>query len=122
MVLMHKLEFGNWERIRMEIRKVTHPPTHPPLDLSLLPLFSYSSHPPTHPPVNLPASGSSPTHPPTHPPTYTQSERFAFDWWLKSRTSLELSKRGDVLVRLIEKELEAIDGVAPKRVSGWVGG
>lgn len=35
--------------------------------------------------------------------------RFSFDWFFKSRTSLELAKRGDFLIKLIEKENEELE-------------
>lgn len=35
--------------------------------------------------------------------------QFRFNWWLKSRTPLELKRRVDVLIRLIEKENEEIE-------------
>jgi len=31
--------------------------------------------------------------------------QFKFDWWLKSRTPLEINRRVDILIRLIEKEM-----------------
>ncbi|GAB5030733.1 snf2 super family, partial [Nannochloropsis oceanica] len=62
LILMHKFEYGNWERIRMEIRK---------------------------------------------------SEKFCFDWFFKSRTSFELNKRGDTLIKLIEREEAEADGRKP---------
>lgn len=35
---------------------------------------------------------------------------FRFDWFIKSRTAVELQRRGDVLIRLIEKENEESGG------------
>lgn len=35
--------------------------------------------------------------------------QFRFNWWFKSRTPVELKRRVDVLIRLIEKENEEID-------------
>ncbi|EWM27880.1 atpase-like protein [Nannochloropsis gaditana] len=59
LILMHKFEYGNWERIRMEIRK---------------------------------------------------SEKFCFDWFFKSRSPQELNKRGDTLIKLIEREYGEAEG------------
>ena len=47
--------------------------------------------------------------------------RFRFDWFLKSRSPNELQRRTDTLIRLIEKELEEIDGVRRPRADGEVG-
>lgn len=44
--------------------------------------------------------------------------QFRFNWWLKSRTPVELKRRVDVLIRLIEKENEEIaehERIAEKR-------
>lgn len=38
-----------------------------------------------------------------------KSRRFPFDWFIKSRTPQELSRRCDILIRLIEKEFEELD-------------
>jgi hypothetical protein len=50
-------------------------------------------------------------HPPPHPPpTPAQSEKFAFDWFFKSRTAVELQKRGDTLIKLLEREKADVGG------------
>lgn len=38
-----------------------------------------------------------------------KSWRFRFDWFIKSRTPQELSRRCDTLIRLIEKENEELE-------------
>lgn len=38
-----------------------------------------------------------------------KSWRFRFDWFVKSRTPQELSRRCDTLIRLIEKEFEDLE-------------
>jgi len=43
-------------------------------------------------------------------PPSLQSEKFCFDWFFKSRTSFELNKRGDTLIKLIEREEAEADG------------
>jgi hypothetical protein len=48
--------------------------------------------------------------PPSLPPSLQQSEKFCFDWFFKSRTSFELNKRGDTLIKLIEREEGEADG------------
>ncbi len=45
------------------------------------------------------------------------SWRFRFDWFIKSRTPVELARRCDTLIRLIEKEAESDSG-DKRRVSG----
>lgn len=56
--MMHKLGYGEWEKLKMEVRKAW---------------------------------------------------QFRFDWFIKSRTTIELSKRCDVLMRMIEKENQDIE-------------
>lgn len=57
--MMHVYGYGNWDKIRMQIRK---------------------------------------------------SHRFAFDWFFKSRTSLQLERRGNTLIKVIERENEEMSG------------
>eukprot|EP01025_Chloroclados_australasicus_P061699 TRINITY_DN8110_c3_g1_i2.p1 TRINITY_DN8110_c3_g1~~TRINITY_DN8110_c3_g1_i2.p1 ORF type:complete len:1007 (+),score=121.42 TRINITY_DN8110_c3_g1_i2:328-3021(+) len=45
-----------------------------------------------------------------------KSPRFRFDWFIKSRTAQELSRRCETLIRLIEKEMDQDDG-RPSRSS-----
>lgn len=40
---------------------------------------------------------------------YRTSPLFRFDWFVKSRTSQELARRCDTLIRLIEKENQELD-------------
>ncbi|CAN0241061.1 unnamed protein product, partial [Ectocarpus fasciculatus] len=56
--MMHRYGYGNWEVIRMEIRKAW---------------------------------------------------QFRFDWFFKSRNAAELQRRGDTLIRLVEKENEELE-------------
>jgi len=56
--MMHKLGYGEWEQLKMEVRK---------------------------------------------------SWQFRFDWFIKSRTTVELSKRCDALMRMIEKENQDLE-------------
>lgn len=44
-----------------------------------------------------------------------KSDRFRFDWYIKSRTALELQKRCETLIRLIEKENEITTPRSRKR-------
>jgi SWI/SNF-related matrix-associated actin-dependent regulator of chromatin subfamily A member 5 len=44
-----------------------------------------------------------------------KSWRFRFDWFFKSRTPVELNRRCDTLIRLIDKENEEADA---KRING----
>jgi len=55
-VMMHRFGYGNWERIRVEIRKAW---------------------------------------------------QFRFDWYFKTRNSMELQRRSDALIQIIENELES---------------
>ena len=41
--------------------------------------------------------------------------QFRFDWFIKSRTTIELSKRCEVLMRMIEKENQDIEEKARER-------
>ena len=50
-----------------------------------------------------------------------QSEKFAFDWFFKSRTAAELQKRGDTLIKLLERERDAASGGGGGRVRACVG-
>lgn len=47
-----------------------------------------------------------------------RSWRFRFDWFFKSRTPQELSRRCETLIRLIEKENEEADAKDKKSVGG----
>ena len=46
---------------------------------------------------------------------------FRFDWFIKSRTPKELSRRIETLINLVEKEFEEQD-MGAKRLSGGGGG
>ncbi|KAJ3026064.1 UNVERIFIED_CONTAM: hypothetical protein HDU68_006238 [Siphonaria sp. JEL0065] len=46
-----------------------------------------------------------------------QSPLFRFDWFIKSRTAAELSKRCATLIAILQKEEEPIDGGEKKRVA-----
>ena len=46
---------------------------------------------------------------------------FRFDWFIKSRTPKELSRRIETLINLVEKEFEELDK-GTKRPSGGGGG
>lgn len=41
--------------------------------------------------------------------TVMQAPKFSFNWFFKSRTASELQKRGDALIKLIEKENADLD-------------
>ncbi|CAM9477635.1 unnamed protein product [Chrysoparadoxa australica] len=74
--MMHQYGYGNWEAIRVEIRKAW---------------------------------------------------QFRFDWFFKSRNAAELQRRGDILIRLVEKENEELGkkkkgGTSGKRKSVGGGG
>ena len=51
-----------------------------------------------------------------------KSWMYRFDWFVKSRTSQELQRRVDTLVRIIEKEFEDADGKKRKGGGGQAGG
>lgn len=38
-----------------------------------------------------------------------QAWQFRFDWFFKSRNAAELQRRGDTLIRLVEKENEELE-------------
>lgn len=50
-----------------------------------------------------------------------RAEQFRFDWFIKSRTPLELARRCDALIRLLEKEAVDLGTAAGKEIAG-VGG
>lgn len=49
-----------------------------------------------------------------------KSWRFKFDWFFKSRSPLELQKRTDMLIKLIEREFEDADKGGKVRNNGFV--
>lgn len=54
-------------------------------------------------------------HPPSPPPSPLfrfleyKAWQFRFDWFFKSRNAAELQRRGDTLIRLVEKENEELE-------------
>lgn len=82
-LMMYTHGYGSWEAIRGEIRYRPRPRPGPGA-----------------------ASGSSNGGPAFDMTNYRQL--FQFDWYLKSRTTLDIQKRCEILLRMIEKEYERV--------------
>ena len=49
------------------------------------------------------------------------ADQFRFDWFIKSRTTAELQRRCDTLIRLLEKEEKELKGAAAAGEGGGAG-
>lgn len=49
-------------------------------------------------------------------PHVPQSEKFCFDWFFKSRSPQELNKRGDTLIKLIQREYGEAEAGSGRKV------